>query len=275
MLLAKKTRLSVVVCASCFALSACAQVASPAEPTFLRTGLNSDPVPQASSMTAYDIGRLEQRVAELEAQMKAAQPSLRKAEALDAHFRSLSVDLDKINSAYYQPVEPQPVHKKIEPAKTILIPDKSPAPVVEKKPLPKVVLPEQHKKVESPVAELKPVSAPIETDTLQVRSIRIGEQPKGITRIVLDSTKPAEIRYDLDNEEGLLVVDIPGASWSATESMTLRSSQNVASFKSSEDGSGSHLILQLKRKAKVMSTARLTPEAGLGNRIYLDIAGAE
>ncbi len=30
-------------------------------------------------------------------------------------------------------------------------------------------------------------------------SVRIGEQSKGITRIVLDTTKAAEIHYDLDN----------------------------------------------------------------------------
>jgi hypothetical protein len=108
-----------------------------------------------------------------------------------------------------------------------------------------------------------------------VTSVRVGEQGKDITRIVLDTTKAAEIHYDLDNTEGLLVIDIPKAKWSTTESQNYPKSPMVKSFKATSDGSGAHFVTDLKQKAKVIATARLAPSGTSGNRVYIDIAPAK
>ena len=121
-------------------------------------------------------------------------------------------------------------------------------------------------------AAATPAASP---NVFAVTSVRIGEQPKNITRIVLDTTKPAEIHYDLDNGEGLLVIDIPKAKWSTTESQTFKKSPLIKSFKAVTDDTGAHFVTELKRKAKVVATARLSPGAGSGNRVYIDIAPTE
>jgi hypothetical protein len=46
----------------------------------------------------------------------------------------------------------------------------------------------------------------------------------------------------------------------------------VASYKAESDKTGSRLILQLKKEATVLSTARLAAGKGSGDRVYLDIA---
>lgn len=199
---------------------------------------------------------LEKRVSVLEGQMKDAQPTLKKVEVMETHFKALSLEMGRIAQTYEVPAAAV---------------ESIPAPVVAPASVPTV------KKAEPKKVEVKssPKKDAVPAGVLAVTSVRIGEQPKEITRIVLDTTKPAEIHYDLDNGEGLLVIDVPTAKWSATESQTLKKSPMVKSFHASQDDTGAHLVLDLKQTAKVIATARLTPSGASGNRVYVDIAPAK
>ena len=53
------------------------------------------------------------------------------------------------------------------------------------------------------------------------------------------------------------MVDIPKAAWSASMEGVFKSVPLVSSFKVQTDDTGAHLIVQLKDKAKVVTTARL------------------
>jgi hypothetical protein len=196
---------------------------------------------------------LEQRVSNLENQMAAAQPTLKKVEAIDKHFKSLSLELDRISQDYsVSPVVEKKEHT-IEP---------KPAVKVEKK-----------AEVQKQVEKKEPVKK--SPYVFSVTSVRIGEQPKNITRIVLDTTEPAQVNYDLDNAEGLLVIEIPKAQWKTTQQQIFQKSPMLKSFRASSDDKGARLVADLKQTAKVIATARLKPSGDNGHRVYIDIAPAQ
>jgi len=169
---------------------------------------------------------LETRVTTLENQMKIAQPTLKKVEAMATHFKALSFELDKITETYDIADTTSPTMKSIPmSAQPVTIqPEAAPVKVQPVEPL------------EKKAPEVKKASTPAE---FSVTSVRIGEQGKDITRIVLDTTNPAEINYDLDNVEGILVIEIPKAKWSTTKSQVFQKSPMIKSFQALEDEKGS------------------------------------
>lgn len=197
---------------------------------------------------------LESRVSSLEHQMKIAQPTLKKVEVMETHFKALSFELDKIAETYKTE---EPVAENLKASSPVTISTPEPQPIEK---------PVEKKEVKK--------TAPAPTG-FSVTSVRIGEQTKNITRIVLDTTKPAEINYDLDNVEGLLVIEIPKAAWSTTTSQIFQKSPMIKSFKALDDEKGSRFVADLKQKAKVVATARLSPSGASGHRVYIDIAPAQ
>lgn len=222
-------------------------------------GCQSTPIKDEIDVTAAPIipvtedvsldATLENRVLTLENQMKAAQPTLKKVEVMETHFKALSFELDKIAETY-----------KIEEPVIASVPTNVVQPVT--KPVKTITKPESK-------TEKKKESQPV--TGFSVTSVRIGEQSKNITRIVLDTTKAAEINYDLDNTEGLLVIEIPKAEWSTTKSQVFQKSLMIQSFQASADDKGARFVADLKQKAKVVATARLSPSGTSGHRVYIDI----
>lgn len=219
-----------------------------------------------------DYAGLEGRVRTLEGQMKSAQPTLKKVEVMETHFKALSLELDRISKTYDTPApENAPVAAAVVPVeKEVIHTEPKKVEKIAPKPVAKKT---EMKKPDVKKAEAKKEIVP--AGELAVTSVRIGDQTKGMTRIVLDTTKAAELHYDLDNGEGLLVIDIPSAQWKTTESEALKKSPMVKSFHASQDDSGAHLVVDLKQAAKVVATARLKPSGASGHRVYVDVAPAK
>jgi hypothetical protein len=220
------------------------------------------------------IAVLEQKVSGLQTEMATARPTLQKVDMMERHFRSLSLELDRIDRQYdlaktvpVTPVEPQATEHPVAIAPTPLQKaDTPPAPV--KKPAESVPVPA--KKAEKKI-EKKAETPKVTSGAAEVRSVRIGKQPDGVTRIVLDTTSPARINYDLDNGERILVIEIPDTVWKAENSGDVSKSDVVSSFAADGDSASSRLVVQLKTKAKIVTTARLNPSGGSGYRVYLDL----
>ena len=245
-----------LVAVSCLALTSC-QTA----PAGDASAMPKNPVPEVeqSPIEADRLSSLESRVGTLESKMQSAEPTLEKVEVIESHFRALSVDLARIEETY----------KTRQPA--IVTPEPTPKPVAvkpqpEKKLVKKADVKQPEKKPEA-IAK-KVASTP---EGAAVTSVRIGEQKGEITRIVLDTSKAADLHYDLDNGEHILVIDLAGNEWQATKDMTLKNSPMVKSFTGTSDENGAHLVLQLKQSARVAATARLNPSGSYGHRVYLDL----
>ncbi len=150
----------------------------------------------------------------------------------------------------------------------------TPAPV---KPL--VMPPPSFNPVKSAPAEsaAKPSPAPATPATsvaAGVKDLRVGEHADA-TRLVLDLSATSAYTADLDNDEHLLVVELPGASWSGAKKGTSPKSPTVSSWtvEPREDGHGSRLIVQLKKNAKISYQRLLPATKTTSPKIVIDLAG--
>jgi len=118
-----------------------------------------------------------------------------------------------------------------------------------------------------PVSQ-RSVPAPAST----VQDVRIGEHGNK-TRLVLDLSDITEFDYDLDNNERLLIVQIPGAKWQGREQFVPPKSPLISSWTyHPSPGGGSALAIQLKKDARIVEAQSLPGRGGKPSRVFLDIA---
>jgi len=104
-----------------------------------------------------------------------------------------------------------------------------------------------------------------------INRLRTGEH-KDKTRIVLDASGPTSYRYDLDNSENILVIELPNASWSGKQQETIRKSPLVASYNVyPASGGGSRVVIQLKRSTSIKYEIAIRPNGNKNYRIVLDL----
>jgi len=137
--------------------------------------------------------------------------------------------------------------------------------------------------VATPAPEAKAVAAKAEDAAPKVApaaggnmvtSVRIGEHGSK-TRLVMDltaKTKP-DFKYDLDNAEKLLLVDLPSSGWGGAESGKPANSPLIESWSVQKGANGgSALAIQLKKGARILSTEFLKAEGKDPARLVMDIA---
>ncbi len=137
--------------------------------------------------------------------------------------------------------------------------------------LPEAKLPET--KTEAKITPAAGASVP--TGANSVKGIRIGEHGSK-TRLVLDlsaNAKPA-FKYDLDNGEKVLLVELPASGWAGAQSGTPKSPLIESWTVQKTPEGGSTLAIQLKKDARVLSTEFLKPEGPDSARLVMDIASA-
>lgn len=107
-----------------------------------------------------------------------------------------------------------------------------------------------------------------------VTGVRIGEHGNK-TRLVFDlsaGNKP-DFKYDLDNGEKLLMVDMPESGWQAATSGKSSVSPLVSGWSVQKGANGgSTVAIQLKADARVLSTEFLKAEGADPARLVMDIA---
>ena len=125
-------------------------------------------------------------------------------------------------------------------------------------------------KVAEAVAAEAPASGGGESS---VTGVRIGEHGSK-TRLVFDldaKSKPA-FKYDLDNGEKLLLVEMPSSAWVGSSSGSPKSPLISGWTASKGAGGGSSVAIQLKKDARVLSTQFLKAEGNDPARLVVDIA---
>ncbi len=107
-----------------------------------------------------------------------------------------------------------------------------------------------------------------------IQNVRFGNHDGGKSRMVIDVSAASHFTFDIDNNEKLMVVEIPGTVWSAGPiTRQLQDHPLVESMASSPDGQGgTRVVLQLKAPAKVLWSQAIPPAGGQGNRIVIDIS---
>lgn len=232
-----------------------------------------NPVPlqamPASSPSDEKIARLEQMVAELQREVVASRPQLAKIDVIEQKFKDLSLGLDKIDATYnMKAAAPAPTPLPTPAVLPPVVKQIEPAPVAVTPPVKPVAVSPPAKPMEKKVEKVEPVKA---AGAKEVQSLRVGEQ-KGSTRLVLDLGQPVKVTSDIDNDEQILLIEIPGFAWKAPETKSYPSSPLIASYQATSDASGTHLVVQLKKAAKVVNSGALAASKDKGPRAVIDIA---
>ena len=116
-------------------------------------------------------------------------------------------------------------------------------------------------------------AAPASGGSNAVTGVRIGEHGTK-TRLVFDldgKTKPA-FKYDLDNGEHLLLVEMPSSSWTGKSAGKPKSPLVEGWTASAGVEGGTSVAIQLKKDARVLSTEFLKAEGKDPARLVVDIA---
>ncbi len=253
------------------------------------------------------LDRLENAVQELRNDFDAMSPAIVRLVAIEGDIQNLIKQLEVLTGgnnevmptdiapmdeaaleAPVAPVEAAPVPTPAEPTPTAAVPDSAPSDVSEKpEPLPPVPLLSspplaQEARTEmasgppaAPETPPPPVAAgPPATATAggpAVESMRIGEHP-GKIRIVLDVSGKTSFTADLDNEEKILVIEMPTAAWNTDVQKAFTDNPLIASYRTEKrDDGGTMLILQLKSKTSIGYKSAMDNEDGKGQRIIIDL----
>lgn len=122
----------------------------------------------------------------------------------------------------------------------------------------------------APPAAAQPVS--YGGGNLAITGVRFGEHTDK-TRLVLDSSDKVAFSYDVDNNERILLIQLPGSGWQGAKDMQVNSSPLVASYSVVSDNAGGHqVIMQLKQPVQVLWAQALAPGGPQGHRVVFDLA---
>ncbi len=113
-------------------------------------------------------------------------------------------------------------------------------------------------------------SAPANTGKPVVYDLRVGEHHDK-TRIVMDVNAKTGFIVDIDNNERIMVVDLPDAGWNSRMSQSFGKSPFISSYKVEPSGNGHIVIFQLKKNARVGYKADLKGFEGTSRRLVIDV----
>lgn len=128
-------------------------------------------------------------------------------------------------------------------------------------------------KVEKTAPVMKKANAPsFLANKPGVNRLRTGVYPNR-TRLVLDVQSKTDFKVDVDNNEKLMLVELPSAQWNTAMQKRMAKNQLVAGYNAQDNGSGgTTLVVELKKPAKVSKSAALPPNDKFGShRIFFDI----
>jgi hypothetical protein len=103
-----------------------------------------------------------------------------------------------------------------------------------------------------------------------VNQLRMGEHGDK-TRIVLETNKATPYRFDVDNIENILVVELPDAAWNTAKERRITQSPLVQSYNVQDMGNGTRLMFVLKEPIKIGYDGQIKAENGVPDRILFDL----
>lgn len=273
-------------------------------PVLSAKGVNTHLFSEKISGDSARIERLENAVQELRNDFDAMSPAIVRLVSIEKDLQNLIGQLDMLTNggaaAAIPPIEESSldVAEPVQPADVPLppaSPDSAPAAAPEIAPPPAPEAPANPTPLvpaQEPAASSAPAAAPVMPSTAGVApsataaatsqppasapsgpvvtGIRVGEHPDKV-RIVLDLTGSSGYSADLDNDEKILVIELPDAGWTAASQQELAANPLLASYHTEALGDhGTMLILQLKKASSIAYKAAMGGEGGTA-KIVIDL----
>ena len=104
----------------------------------------------------------------------------------------------------------------------------------------------------------------------QVTDVRVGNH-KNKTRLVLDVTKPVDLRYEVSADGNAVFIDLPHIKWSADKFKGRHFKGLVNDFKFSPEAAGGRLNILTNGPVRIRKPFFVPPKGQLGHRIVIDI----
>lgn len=110
-------------------------------------------------------------------------------------------------------------------------------------------------------------------DVTSIQAVRFGQHDNGKSRLVIDTSAARDFSYDIDNDERILVLEIPGTVWNAGPvTKNILDHPLVQSMTASPDGQGgTRVVFQLLKPAQILWSQAIPPSGSQGHRIVVDI----
>ncbi len=237
-------------------------------PALSAKGLNTSLFSSRVDNTDSRMGRLENAVQELRNDFDAISPAIVRLVSIEQDIQNLIAQLEVLTNG----TAPAPI---VDPIDSELLTDTNTQPIqpIEAPipPTPQNPLALAENLTVTPQTAPTPAPAPVATNSgIAVTGIRIGNY-KDKVRIVLDATAKASFTADLDNNEKILVVELPQTGWRTDMQKTFAQNAVLSSYKTEQraDG-GTRLIIQLKSRSSILYQITL-PNPNGTSRLVLDL----
>ena len=193
--------------------------------------------------------------------------------AMHKDFKIMAPKLQKLSDV--EVAMKQNVQKSVlQPPQPLLAQEQQPMATVGPKVPPTQSLPQASATSGKPVDPGARPMAPAPDGSATVSGIRTGQHPN-MVRVVFDvDSKNTNYTADLDNEENILVVELPNARWKTpTDFENFRSMPVLKSYKvdTFNNGAGNIFVLQLKKSTEIIKQGKYPALSGGGERIVIDL----
>ncbi len=224
--------------------------------------------------------RVEHAVVDLRKEFETYKPSIVRLAAVESDIQNLIKELEVL----LQETPPEPSSMPIDLAKQdnneaeLKIQQLDPSPIPKSPPPTKdtSVKDQAHQPQKIKTSNRVPPDKPaalVQTSGLVAQNLRVGEHADKV-RLVLDTNKQTEYSIDLDNDENLIIVELPKAKWIGKNAQNFASSKLIESYSVEplNQGKGSMIIISLKKGTEIIRQRRLSPDGSSAyHRIYFDL----
>lgn len=268
------------------------RVMQTADSTWLEPDRNAKPVPNASEIAELNqankrIGELETEIAAIRNDMNMMMPALTKLAGGSPSVAALN-NIQPAAGASAGAGEVGRIHRNYMQSEAGYGDDPEAAadtplamaPMVESVPAPPPPAAATMKTppvaVQAPVRMMPAAYTPPTLNVTSIKGVRFGSHEGGKSRMVIDVSAASSFTFNVDNNERILMVEIPGTVWNAGPvTRMIQGNPLLTSMAASPDGQGgTRVVFQLASPAKVQWSQTIPPSGGQGNRIVLDVVPA-
>ncbi|PCK00431.1 MAG: hypothetical protein COA45_01235 [Zetaproteobacteria bacterium] len=251
-------------------------------------GINADTLFTENIKNAGErFNRVENAVVDLRKEFEVYKPSIVRLAAVESDIQNLIKELEVLLQETPANQPPQALIEISEPQLQVkqLEPQQTPPPEQQKI---AQVQPSDHIEKEKPFE--KPYKKPPEKppkkatttkkapppshDGVVALNLRVGEHADKL-RIVLDTNHRTNFSIDLDNNEKLIIIELPEARWIDGNNKNFKHSKLLESLSVEplNNGKGSMIVLSLKKTTQILREKRLSPDNDNAyHRIYFDLS---
>jgi hypothetical protein len=220
------------------------------------------------------LDRLERAVQDMRNEFDSVRPAIRRLMAVESDIQSLLDELRQLSDNPSVMADNRPATRTVQTRPPVQAASKPMIIASNREDFVAPVQPVQAppKQTKTATSYQKKSPPPVSGGQPTIYDVRVGEHP-GKSRIVLDSNTNTGFNVDIDNNEKIMVVELPNSEWTASTAKSFGSKSPLISSYSVEESENGHiLIFQLKKTANVVYQDEIAAYRGPGRRVVIDLS---